>query len=47
MGWVGGAYLEDRDIKMFILMLVVGRVGKGRCWEMVIPCKRAGYGVVR
>ena len=47
MGWVGDAYLEYRDIKMLILMLVVGRVGKGRCWERVVPCKRAGYGVVR
>ena len=25
----------------------VGRVGKGRCWERVVPCKRAGYGVLR
>ena len=47
MGWVGGAYLEYRDIKMFILMLVVGRVGKGRCWGRVVTCKRAGYGVAR
>ena len=41
MGWVGDAYLEYRDIKMFVLMLVVG---KGRCWEIVVACKRSSYG---